>query len=385
MTTLDKHQPLLLSGDRFRVVYHLTGSPAHARSVAEEICVEQTIEFPADLITRSDIRDQIFGQVEALQPLDEHRCEVTISYAVETASGELPQLLNVLFGNISLKPGIRLWRLELGDELLSSFRGPRFGRAGWRRLLGIAHRPLLCTALKPMGLSPSELAELAYQFALGGIDLIKDDHGLANQSFCPFTERVKRCGEAIARASKQTGRPCSYLPNITAPAHMLFERAQLAKEYGAGGFLVSPGLTGLDSMRQLADDDALALPIMSHPALQGSFIVSRDAGVSHQVAFGQLARLAGADATIFPNYGGRFAFSDHDCRQLVAGAEGPMGSLHPIFPVPAGGMSVERVPEMLDYYGREVILLIGGDLHRGGSDLVASCRRFRQSVENAAQ
>jgi len=39
-----------------------------------------------------------------------------------------------------------------------------------RLLLGVAQRPLLCTALKPMGLPPSVLADLAYQIALGGID-----------------------------------------------------------------------------------------------------------------------------------------------------------------------------------------------------------------------
>jgi len=33
-----------------------------------------------------------------------------------------------------------------------------------------------------MGLTNKELAELASKFALGGIDIIKDDHGLANQN-----------------------------------------------------------------------------------------------------------------------------------------------------------------------------------------------------------
>jgi len=28
-------------------------------------------------------------------------------------------------------------------------------------------------------------------------------------------------------------------------------------------------------------------------------------------------------------------------------------------------MSVERVPEMVEFYGRDVVLLIGGELHRG--------------------
>ena len=40
----------------------------------------------------------------------------------------------------------------------------------------------------------------------------------------------------------------------------------------------------------------------------------------------------------------------------------PWGRLAPIAPVPAGGMSVARVPEMLNVYGTDTILLIGGAL-----------------------
>ena len=62
---------------------------------------------------------------------------------------------------------------------------------GWRDILDVHERAILCTAIKPMGLSPEELAEMTYKFALGGIDIIKDDHGLSNQSFSPYEER---CG-----------------------------------------------------------------------------------------------------------------------------------------------------------------------------------------------
>ena len=134
-------------------------------------------------------------------------------------------------------------------------RGPRFGQAGLRALLGVPDRPLLCTAIKPMGLGPEALAELAYRLALGGIDLIKDDHGLADQPFCPFDERVPRCAAAVARANRETGRRVLYVPNVTAPALAISRRARLARDAGAGGLLFCPGLAGLDAMRALADDD----------------------------------------------------------------------------------------------------------------------------------
>lgn len=373
---------LTLSGERFRVRYRLAGDAREARAKAEDICIEQTIEFPAALVTGGDIRGQIFGRIETLEPAGPDAHLATISYAIETSGFELPQLLNVVFGNTSIKPGVRVERLDLSPRLLAAFRGPRFGVAGIRRLVGAPKRPLLATALKPMGLPAATLADIAYRFALGGMDLIKDDHGLANQSFTPFRERVERCAEAVARANRETGGHCLYLPNITGPFEAVMENARFAKQAGAGGFLVSPGLIGLDTLRRLADDDSLALPIMSHPALQGSFVTSQDSGMAHEVIFGQIARLAGADASIFPNYGGRFAFSREQCRAIAEACAEPMGTFPAILPTPGGGMDLARIPDMLDTYGRDVIFLIGGALHQGG-DIVANTRRFRELVERA--
>lgn len=372
-----------MSGERFAAVYRITGSADEARAAAGDICIEQTVEYPEDLVTRRDIRQQIFGKVASLREIKNGLHEAVVEFAVEVAGAELTQLLNVLFGNISLKAGIRLVGIHLSEGLMALYKGPRFGRRGLRRLLNIPRRPLLCTALKPMGLSPGKLAALAYRFALGGIDMIKDDHGLTDQVFCPFAERVSRCAEAVNRANRETGRNVLYAANVTAPADQIFERARLAKEAGAGAIMAAPGLVGLDTMRKLADDDQLALPILSHPSLQGSFTVHPAAGMTHGLIYGQLNRLAGADACIFPNHGGRFPFSAADCRDLVDGTGCHMGPINPIFPAPAGGMRLDRVGEMVDFYGSQVILLIGGDLHRHGPNLTENCRKFLHLVEEA--
>ena len=44
-------------------------------------------------------------------------------------------------------------------------------------------------------------------------------------------------------------------------------------------------------------------------------------------------------------------------------------------------MTLERVPEMLELYGQDLIFLIGGGLHRQSPDLVESSRYFRNLVE----
>ncbi len=373
-----------LSGERMAVAYQLWGSENEAAAQARDICLEQTVEFPDDLIPRDDIRQQIVCRIASLTRVGPDCYEAMIEFPIETAGAELTQLINVLFGNISIKPGIRLVRFDLPQSLLEHYRGPRFGRSGLRKLVDVFDRPLLCTAIKPMGLAPEELAELVYRFALGGIDLIKDDHGLANQSFCPFQERVERCCQAVARANRETGQKCLYLPNVTAPAEETVDRAIAAREAGAGGLLMCPGLAGFDTMRRIADDPRVALPILSHPALLGCFTAGGDNGISHGALYGQLHRLAGADATIFPNYGGRFSFTPEQCRELAAATHQPMGHLAPIFPVPAGGMDLGRVSELCEFYGNDAILLIGGDLHRHGPNLTENCRKFVELVRQTS-
>ncbi len=368
------------SGDRFSVTYRIYGEEKNARAKAEDICIEQTVEFPADEVPEGVIRSHVFGRIEQFKPWEEGSFKAVISYAVEIAAGELTQFLNVVFGNSSIKPGIRVEHLDLPVSFLRHFKGPRFGREGLRKLLQVPRRPLLSTAVKPMGLSCAELSELAYRFALGGMDIIKDDHGLTDQCCSPFEERVKRCGEAVQRANAQTGGRAIYVANITAPSGEVAKRARIAKDAGAGGLMVAPGLIGFNLMQELAGDDSISLPILTHPALQGSFVTGKS-GISHGVIFGQLARLAGADATIFPNFGGRFSFSREECKEIVQGTTAPMGHVKTIFPAPGGGMSLERVPEMLDTYGEDLIFLIGGGLFKHGPDLVENCRFFRKMVE----
>lgn len=374
---------LTLSGDRFMVIYHLTGADeADIRAKVKGICLEQTVELPEELLPADDIRAEVVGRLERLQQIYANTFEAAISYAVETTGFELPQLLNVMFGNTSMQSNIRVVRLELPERLRQSFKGPRFGQAGLRALTQAYGRPLLCTALKPMGLSTKNLAHLTSQFALGGIDLIKDDHGLANQPFHPFHERVRRCAEAVNEANQKTGYHCLYVPNITAPAQQIVERAYFAKEAGAGGVMIVPGLVGLDWLRVLAEDDKFGLPILSHPAYWGTYVTSLQQGVAHRLTYGLLPRLAGADATIFVNYGGRFSFTQDDCQGIVAGTNQPMGHLKSIFPIPAGGMTLDRLAEMVQFYGLDVIFLMAGGLYGYGPDLRASCQQFRERVSS---
>ena len=49
-------------------------------------------------------------------------------------------------------------------------------------------------------------------------------------------------------------------------------------------------------------------------------------------------------------------------------------------PVPAGGMTIERVPEMLEFYGEDAMFLIGGALLAAGDRMPDACREFVAKV-----
>jgi len=201
--------------------------------------------------------------------------------------------------------------------------------------------------------------------ALAGFDLIKDDHSLANQPWATWKERVTLVARAVSEANEVTGGKSVYAPSLNLPFDQIVEAAHTAKDLGAGALLVLPGITGFDSMRLLAADDSLALPIQGHPAMLGSLVTSKFEGISHGIALGTLMRLAGADISIFPNVGGRFSFTKDQCLEITDKSREKLGSLKPMLVSPAGGMTLERIPGMIEMYGKDSALLIGGALSRG--------------------
>ena len=362
-----------LTGSRFQVTYRVAASASEVETRVRSIALEQTVEFPEDLLPAGHLRDDVPGRVENLQPAGDGWYRAVLSYPDEAVDDDLLQFLNVVFGNTSLQEGVRVEDFTLPAALS---RGPRFGVVGLRRLLRVPVRPLASTALKPLGLPVSELALQAYQTALGGLDLIKDDHGLANQAFAPFQKRVERCTEAVAAANRETGLASLYAPNITADPETALRRAHFAQQAGAGAVLVSPGLAGFGVLRALADDPSFSLPILAHPAFTGSFVSAGPGGIDHALFYGTLMRAAGADVTIFPNYGGRFSFPRQTCLDIARRCAEPRDGLAPLFPSPGGGMGVGRVAELKQAYGNDFVALVGGGLHREASTLVEASRRF---------
>jgi ribulose-bisphosphate carboxylase large chain len=287
-------------------------------------------------------------------------------------------LLNLLYGNISIKKNIRLAGLDISEALLDDYPGPAFGIEGFRHRLGVYERPLLATAIKPRGASIARLADIAYGFALGGGDLIKDDHNFAEADFDSYRRRVEACHEAVACANAETGRACHYVPNAIVPLDQLERHLSFCANLGVGGVMVSPGLMGFDALRVASRK--YGLPVLAHPTFTGTFYRNEDHGIAPAVYLGMLMRLAGADASIYPNYGGRFSLTREECMDTAEALRGELGGLAPAWPAPAGGMRFGRIAEMASEYGRDTLFLIGGALLSHSDDLAKSTADFLAAI-----
>ena len=369
-------------------VYRVRASPASIDARAEALALEQSVELPLAAVTDRRVRDEVVARVVGIRPREDKRAghdtrdcgahdardfEVTLAIATETTGCEAGQLLSMLFGNSSLHDDVALIDLRVPAELAQRFGGPAHGIAGIRAVTGVANGPLTCTALKPVGLSADDLAARARTFARAGIDVVKDDHGLADQASATFAERVPRIQRAIDDVNRADGQRCLYAPSLSGDLRTMLRRAALARDCGVRMFLLAPMVSGVASLAVLARE--LSAPILAHPALAGC------ARIARPLLLGRLFRLFGADATIFPHAGGRFGLPLAECEAIAAAARNDWHGVAPALPVPAGGIDIPRVREVCAVYGDDAMLLVGGSLLAGQGELEQRCRAFVAAVK----
>jgi ribulose-bisphosphate carboxylase large chain len=360
--------------DTIEVVYRVRSAASALAARVEALLLEQTVELPRSALRTAFVRERLVGRVAGMDEVGPGEFRVTLAQPAIAAADDPAQLLNVLFGNCSLQADVELVDLRLPPSLVARLGGPRFGIAGIRRLTGVQGRALAASVLKPVGLTVPEAASLCRTLALSGLDIIKDDHGLADHAFCPFAERVKACLSATAEAAKVTGRRATYVPNLIGPPGTVMHQAWRAKQLGAQAVMISPMLLGLPFLSEIAGE--IAMPVFAHPAFGGSLRIAPPA------LLGKLFPLYGADAVIYPNFGGRFSYSRDECAGIAGALRAPGTAAAPAFPVPAGGMRVEDMAPVLEFYGADTVLLVGGSLldSPGEEALLSRSREFVAAV-----
>lgn len=384
-----------MKDERFIVTYRIEASTyEEAKSIAWAVQVEQTIEFPYEFVSNHHIKEHITGRLESLEPMEKDSPYSTvgimptqvvdykrffigrISYAVETSALEATQFLNVVFGNSSLQPYIWVVHIELCPSLFDIFKGPRFGLTGLRQMVETPTRPMIQAVIKPMGTPNEELARMCGAYTRGGADVIKDDHGISNQSFSQFKDRVARCADMVRNMNAVHGTHTLYAANVSGDGTDVIERAYFAKDVGATALMVAPGLVGFGWLHALATDEKLNLPIINHPAYAGGFVSPGISGIADYLQLGWLPRIFGADMPIFVSYGGRFTFTKEQCQRISQYIKAPLGMMKAACPAPGGGVTDGRLEELVTLYGNDTMFLVGGDMFRRGPDIESNMAYF---------
>ena len=363
---------------RVSATYRLRVPEADASHRAQQLALEQSIEMLATSVTDELVLDTMVARVDEVATNRDGTHTARLALSADTVGDDAGQLMNMLFGNSSLQPDVELIDIEIPAALAFVWGGPNHGIDGMRRHTGAFERPLTCTALKPIGLSSDALAHLCSVFTRAGIDVIKDDHGWANQRSAPFAERVRACQRAVAEGNAMRNRGLTlYAPSLYGHRDEMREQIELAIREGVQAVLIAPMVCGVATLVALKREfDAMLF--IAHPSLGGLRIAP-------QVLFGKLFRLFGADAVIFPNHGGRFSFPPEACHAIAKHNTQPWHGLQPAMPTPAGGMSVERAAEIVAEYGRDSMLLIGGALLAAREQLDARSTEFVNAVAAAAE
>lgn len=383
--------------DRLVVTYRfplVEGEDAEAR--ARELAREQTVEVPEGCFPPA-FEGEVIAEVRRVERVSEGVAEARLAYSRQVAGRGVPQLLNLLLGNVSMFDRVRVVGVEWPEWVREIAPGPAFGVEGVRRLTGVVGRPLLATSVKPLGHTVEELARRCREFVLGGLDIVKDDHSLADQGWAPFAERVARCQEAVERASSEAGSAALYVPHLSGPFDTLPGRVEWLQALGCRAVMVHPAILGWDVVRWLAAESGLA--VFTHPTFSGPlwatparrFAPDRSrgasgrlaqaliAGLAPEVLLGDLLRLLGADVVIYPNAAGRFPITPQEVKAIAARLRRPWEDVRPALPMLGGGIDLDRAGEWASRFGSDTVLLVGSSLYAQG-DLRAAAARLREAV-----
>ena len=313
---------------------------------------------------------------------------VTVAYPDALfEAGNMPQVLSCIAGNIlgmKAVDRIRLADCTWPEPLATSFPGPQFGTAVRTDIFDAGDRPITATVPKPkVGLSTDQHAQIGYEAWTGGLDLLKDDENLTDQSFNPFEDRLTESLAQRDRAEDETGEKKSYLLNVTAGGTEMLERVDMAAEHGCEYVMVDVVTTGWAAVQQVRKRcERHGLAIHAHRAMHAAFDRLPDHGVSMRV-IAQIARLCGVDQ-IHTGTADLGKLANEDTVGINEWLYSELYGLKDVLPMASGGLHPGLVPELVARCGTNIGVQAGGGVHGHPDGTHAGARALRAAVDAVA-
>lgn len=338
-------------------------------------------KFGAKVVAIYEVPDSGADLVEDLPPM----YIIQIAFPMANMGTSIPMMLSTVFGNISASGMLKFIDCAFPKKYIEQFQGPKFGVQGLRDVLGVHDRPLLNAMIKPnIGWTPEEGAELFYQAAKGGVDIIKDDELMpADESFCPLKERVTRFMEKERKAFEETGEHTLYAVNITDKIDKIRDNAYKAIEYGTNCLMLNTYTAGHGALQMLAEDPNIKVPILAHVDFVGAYASSTYTGISAPLVIGKLTRLAGGDFQINGHPWGKFPIAYKTFYRSFKFFTQPWWNIKPMMYACSGGTTQFVVKNCIDELGVDIILAAGGGVHGHPDGSEAGARSMRQAIDAA--
>ena len=276
---------------------------------------------------------------------------------------------------------VRLADVLLPEELLRTFRGPRFGVAGTRTVLQVPATALLFGAIvKPgAGLTPDEVAARCTAAALGGVDLIKDDEKMNNPAYCPLLPRVAAVTAALRGVEERTGHRMIYCPHVTGRPDEMLAAARVAVQAGATGLMVNVFAAGLASLQMLSEASDTVVPIYVHSGGRSALAHLQGNGIDVRV-FARFVRLLGGDYLDLYALGGYLrSGGPTQVRQVADVLRGPWRSIGSVLPTCSGGLTAETLAPNYDVLGKDVLPMAGSAIFNHPHGPAAGAAALRQA------
>jgi len=354
----------------------------------EQIAIEESIGTWTEVTTTTAwIREKLPAKVFMWE--SGSKGVVSIAFPNElfdVETGGIPNILSIVAGNLfglSALKNVRLLDVEFPEEIANAFPGPKFGIEKVREIMGTLkdRRPHLGTIIKPkVGLNPKQTAEVAYEAAMGGVDLIKDDETLTNQKFCPLEERVANVMEAVDKAKKETGKNVFYAVNVTANIDQVMKLADIAIEHDANMLMVDVLTAGFSAVQMIAKDPSINVPLHIHRTMHGAITRNPKHGI-HMMVIAKLVRIAGGDQLHTGTAAGKMEKAVKEVRKVNDFLRSEWHGLQNVLPVASGGIHPGIVPLNIEILGGDLVINAGGGIHGHPLGTRAGAKAMRQAID----
>ena len=312
--------------------------------------------------------------------------------------GNAVQLLSGIAGNIFGMKAVNHLRLidaTLPEAYLRHFKGPHFGMNGIRDMMGVKGRPLTGAVPKPkIGFSATEHAEIGFETWMGGFDFVKDDENLTSTSFNRFEDRVIALAKQRDSAESLTGEKKSAFINITADTETMKKRAEFLVANGWNYAMIDVVVAGTAAVMTLRDYCSdLGLAIHAHRAMHAAFDRDPRHGIT-MLFLAKMMRLIGVSQIHTGTAVGKLVGTAQEARILAdvlreretkavskMSLDQNWSHIKNAFPVSSGGLHPGLVPDVLEIYGDELVLLVSGGIHGHPDGTRAGAAATMQAID----